>query len=330
MRVVVAVCRNELGEVLLAQRAAKAHLGGTWEFPGGKVEAGESDGAALVRELYEEIGLDLARSSAAALFQPLLTRQFNYPDRSITIAAYTLALSAAQYAQVHGREGQALRWEKPEAIALLPTPAANAPLIAALRWPSCWHISPNFAFSACDVANERAVLDWVAERCALSGVSHGLVLRLPQWPLAAYVALAKQALALTEAIGLPLLLHGDVRACAELGAFGFHASASQAAQWQQHALSKTDVLPTGYCLAVATHDADELALAQAVAADWAWLSPVLPTPSHPDAAGLGWAVWAALAQATTLPVYALGGLSPSLVSQARSHGGVGVAGISGF
>ena len=81
---------------------------------------------------------------------------------------------------------------------------------------------------------------------------------------------------------------------------------------------------------MATHDADELALALAVAADWAWLSPVLPTPSHPDAAGLGWPAWAALAQATTLPVYALGGLRQSQVAQARSHGGVGVAGISGF
>lgn len=327
MRVVVAVCCNELGEVLLAQRAAKAHLGGTWEFPGGKVETGESDEAALARELREEVGLDLS-SSITALFQPLLTRQFNYPDRSLTIVAYTLALNAAQCALLQGCEGQTLRWEKPEAITLLPTPAANAPLIAALCWPSCWHITSDFNFN--DSASERAVLAWVTERCTLSGISHGLVLRLPQWPLAAYVELAKRALALTEAVGLPLLLHGDVRACASVGAFGFHASSSQALQWQQQALSKTDVLPTGYCLAVATHDADELALAQAVAADWAWLSPVLPTPSHPAAAGLGWLAWAALAQATTLPVYALGGLDQSQVSQARSHGGVGVAGISGF
>lgn len=327
MRVVVAVCRNELGEILLAQRAAKAHLGGTWEFPGGKVEVGESDVAALARELQEEIGLDLPRS-AAALFQPMLTRQFNYPDRSLTIVAYTLALNAAQCALLQGREGQELRWEKPEAIALLPTPAANAPLIAALSWPSCWHITPNIAFN--DAVSERFVLDWVAERCVLSEVSHGLVLRLPQWPIAAYVVLAKRALALTEAVGLPLVLHGDVRACAEIDAFGFHASAVQALQWQQQGLRKADVLPTGYCLAVATHDADELALAQAVAADWAWLSPVSPTPSHPDVASLGWAAWAALAQATTLPVYALGGLSQSQVAQARGYGGVGVAGISGF
>lgn len=327
MRVVVAVCRNELGEVLLAQRAAKAHLGGTWEFPGGKVEVGESDEAALARELREEIGLDLS-SSAAVLLQPLLTRQFSYPDRSLTIVAYTLALSAAKCASLQSCEAQALRWEKPDAIALLPTPAANAPLIAALRWPSCWHITPSFAFHGS--SSERMVLDWVTERCELSGESHGLVLRLPQWPLAAYVELAKRALVLTEAVGLPLLLHGDVRACAAVTAFGFHASSSQALQWQQQGLGKTNVLPIGYCLAVATHDADELALAQAVAADWAWLSPVLPTPSHPDAIGLGWPAWAALVQATTLPVYALGGLSQSHAAQARRHGGVGVAGISGF
>lgn len=348
MRIVVAVCCNERGEVLLAQRAASAHLGGTWEFPGGKVELGESDQATLVRELREELGLDVSHCAAVdagapstlvsspSAFSALLTRQFDYPDRTLVIQAYTLSLTAAQCAHVQGCEGQLLRWMAPEAMSSLPTPAANAPLIASLRWPACWHITAD------TVSAEQAVLDWVAERCqrySRAGVDqgaeyrapqHGLVLRLPHWPLAAYRALAKRVLALTEAAGLPLLLHGDVRACEQIAAFGFHASALQAAQWQQQGLSKVDVLPAHLCLAVATHGADELALAEAVAADWAWLSPVLATPSHPDAKALGWSAWAALVQKTKLPVYALGGVEPSMVSQARAHGGIGVAGISGF
>ncbi|MEO6699013.1 MAG: Nudix family hydrolase [Paraperlucidibaca sp.] len=340
MRVVVAVCCNEHGEVLLAQRAAIAHLGGTWEFPGGKVEAGESDDAALARELREELGLEID-SFPFAICSPLLTRQFDYPDRSVVIQAYFLRLSAAQCALVHGREGQLLRWVQPEAMSSLATPAANAPLIAALRWPACWHISADFDASRPNSA-EQAVLDWVTERCRLKSTAelahgadylapkHGLVLRLPQWSLAAYSALAKRVLALTEAAGMPLLLHGDVRVCDEVAAFGFHASSKQAAQWQQQGLRKADVLPVSFCLAIAAHSADELALAEAVAADWAWLSPVLPTTSHPQASGLGWSAWAALVQKTKLPVYALGGLEATMVSQARAHGGIGVAGISGF
>lgn len=321
MRVVVAVCRNSQGEVLLAQRAAHAHLGGTWEFPGGKVEPGETDADALVRELREELGLVL---EAGARASALLTRSFSYPDRTLTIQAYELVLTPEQCASLHGAEGQALRWLSAEAISSVATPPANAPLIAALRWPAYWHISP-------PTTDADAVLAWLAARCQRFGHgSHGLVLRLPGWPLADYVALAQQALSVTAAAGLPVLLHGDVRVCSAVAAFGFHASAMQALHWQQQGLRKCDVLPTGYHLAVASHSAEELACAEAVMADWAWLSPVLATPSHPRAAGLGWPAWAALVQNTSLPVYALGGMDATLLPTARAQGGVGIAGISGF
>lgn len=349
MRVVVAVCRNAQGEILLAQRAATAHLGGMWEFPGGKVASGESDEQALTRELHEEIGLSAVLGDMALPLMPLLARQFSYPERTLTIQAYTLWLNATQCAQIHGAEGQVLRWVRPETMTSLPTPAANAPLIAALRWPAYWHFSP-------DTTDAEHVLAWLVVRCqqlpsvvlpyaaevdaslsavarthALNGLlRHGVVLRLPQLPLADYLALAQQALTLTTAAGLPLLLHGNVRACAELAAFGFHASAQQAIRWQQQGVRKADVLPRDYHLAVAAHTADELATAAALDADWAWLSPVLPTPSHPEAAGLGWTQWAALAAASALPMYALGGLDASMLETARAHGGVGVAGISGF
>lgn len=315
MRVVVALCRNAQGEYLLAQRVANAHLAGTWEFPGGKVEVGESDADALARELDEELGVTCDHMEA------LLTRHFDYPDRSITLQAYTVLLSPDACARVIGREGQALQWLRPEAMASLATPAANAPLIAALRWPPCWAISPE--------ASAAAVLDWAATRCQ-AATDVGLVLRLPHWPLAEYIALARSVAALCQRAGVPLLLHGDVRVCEQVAADGFHASSQQATTWQAQGLKKRDVLPATYALAVAAHSADELRCAEQVMADWAWLSPVQATQSHPEANGLGWVAWAALVQCTSLPVYGLGGLTPAAVHQARAHGGVGVAGIRGF
>ena len=81
---------------------------------------------------------------------------------------------------------------------------------------------------------------------------------------------------------------------------------------------------------MAAHDAAELAVARALAADCAWLSPVLATGSHPGQSGLGWSAWADLVSSAGLPVYALGGMTPACFEQARLAGGQGVAGISGF
>lgn len=336
MRVVVAVCVNASGEVLLAQRAATAHLGGTWEFPGGKADDEETDAQALARELAEELGLNLCAQTLSARVIKLLQRQFDYPDRQVSIGAYVLSLTANEVAAVHGREGQVVRWVHPDAIDALVTPAANAPLIAALRWPAAWHICPDLTDSATD---QQALLRWLALRCAGAAehladqsmsTSRGVVLRLPRWPVAPYITLARQVLTICQAADVPLLLHGHVEACQAMAAFGFHARQSQAAQWQQQGLRKAEILPTDYRLAVACHSADELGVAEAVAADWAWLSPVLATPSHPEQIGLGWPAWAALVQHVKLPVYALGGLQPDMAAMARAYGGVGVAGISGF
>ncbi|MEF8834460.1 MAG: thiamine phosphate synthase, partial [Halofilum sp. (in: g-proteobacteria)] len=83
-------------------------------------------------------------------------------------------------------------------------------------------------------------------------------------------------------------------------------------------------------LGCSCHDERELAAAEAVGADLAVLGPVAPTPSHPEAAGMGWARFADHAATTTLPLYALGGVGLQDLDQARAVGAVGVAGIRGL
>ncbi len=114
------------GRVLLAQRPEGKSLAGLWEFPGGKVEAGETPEVALIRELKEELGIDTWSSCLA----PLTFASHSYPDFHLL-----MPLFACRRWQgiAQGREGQRLAWVKPTALREYPMPPADLPLIPILR-----------------------------------------------------------------------------------------------------------------------------------------------------------------------------------------------------
>jgi len=112
------------GRVLLARRPPGSHLEGVWEFPGGRIEAGESPVAAARRELREETGLVGGR------LQRLAVTRHDYPDRQIEFWAYLLT---GVKGTPEPRAATALRWKTPKAIDLAEMPAANEPLLAALK-----------------------------------------------------------------------------------------------------------------------------------------------------------------------------------------------------
>jgi 8-oxo-dGTP diphosphatase len=114
------------GRVLLAQRPQGKSLAGLWEFPGGKVEQGESPEMALVRELKEELGIDTWKSCLA----PLTFASHSYEDFHLL-----MPLFACRKWQgiAKGCEGQALAWVKPQNLRDYPMPPADLPLIPILR-----------------------------------------------------------------------------------------------------------------------------------------------------------------------------------------------------
>lgn len=124
IHVVAAALVNGDGQVLLAQRPEGKSLAGLWEFPGGKLEPGESPEAALARELDEELGI------TAPQLEPFTFVSFAYPEFHLVMLLYWCRGWAG--APV-GRDGQALRWETPAAMAGLPMPPADLPLVAALQ-----------------------------------------------------------------------------------------------------------------------------------------------------------------------------------------------------
>jgi|TARA_R110000787_G_scaffold46657_1_gene113316 8-oxo-dGTP diphosphatase len=114
------------GRVLLAQRPPGKPMAGLWEFPGGKVEAGETPEAALIRELHEELGIDTWASCLA----PLTFASHAYEDFHLLMPLFACR---KWQGTPQSNEGQALKWVRPNALKDYPMPAADIPLISILR-----------------------------------------------------------------------------------------------------------------------------------------------------------------------------------------------------
>ena len=123
IHVAVGIIRNIQGEVLIALRDQKKHQGGLWEFPGGKVEAGESVIEALKRELHEELGLELISSS------PLLEVEHNYGDKLVRLDVWEVENFQGT---ASGMEGQPIKWVGLEELQNYQFPAANIEIVSFL------------------------------------------------------------------------------------------------------------------------------------------------------------------------------------------------------
>ncbi|MEE8248096.1 MAG: (deoxy)nucleoside triphosphate pyrophosphohydrolase [Alphaproteobacteria bacterium] len=114
------------GRVLLARRPEGKAMAGLWEFPGGKVAAGETPEAALIRELAEELGIDVTESCLA----PFAFASHDYEDFHLLMPLYVCRVWEGR---VRPREGQELKWLRPNAMCDYPMPPADEPLVALLR-----------------------------------------------------------------------------------------------------------------------------------------------------------------------------------------------------
>jgi 8-oxo-dGTP diphosphatase len=305
IHVVAGVIRDAAGRVLVAERPAGRHLAGFWEFPGGKSDPGETPLDALRRELAEELGIEVQSA------EPLIAVPWTYPEKEIVLDAW---LVTAFTGEAHAREHAALRWVDPAALATLPMPPADAPIVTALRLPDRYLITPPLAATARD-----ELLDGI-ERACRAGIRL-IQLRQPAWTSREVESAAIDARAICSRHGAALLVNGDVAMATRSDSDGVHVPARIARTLDARPL------PSHRWFAVSCHDEAELAHAARIGADFVTLAPVAPTPSHPDATPLGWARFAALAAASPLPVYGLGGLAVADIATARRNGGQGVAAI---
>jgi len=308
VHVVAGVVKDSAGRVLVAQRPAGKHLAGYWEFPGGKSDPGEAPFDALRRELTEEIGIEVQSAES------LIAVPWSYPEKRIVLDAWIVSA----YAGVpHAREDQPLRWVDIDELAHLPMPAADAPIIRALRLPDRYLITPPLASGS-----TARLLDGIERACS-AGIRL-IQLRLPEWTREEIVAAAPQVRAICARHDARLLLNADWQTAEHCGMDGVHLPARIASTLDARRIA------ANRWLAVSCHSADELAHAARIGADFAMLAPVAPTPSHADAVPLGWQRFADCVADAALPVYALGGLGADDIRTARSYGAQGVAGIRAF
>jgi 8-oxo-dGTP diphosphatase len=307
IHVAAAAIVDRAGRVLISRRADHLHQGGLWEFPGGKLEPGESAGDALARELQEELGL------RPLAFEPLIRIRHRYSDREVLLDFFRVTRYEGD---AQGLEGQPLRWLKPEEMEADAFPAADRPVISALRLPDLYLITGE------SPADQSRFIDRL--RQALQSGLRMVQLRAHALDDAAYARLLQPALGICRSFGADLLINRPQGCVAWMGlADGIHLTARQ--------LMALDARPQGSGLiGAACHSRAELERAAVLQLDYALLSPVLPTASHPGAAALGWRTFGEWVESANLPVYALGGMQSDLLDQARQAGGQGIAGIGAF
>lgn len=306
VHVVAGVIADARGRILLARRTEGRDLAGLWEFPGGKVDPGETPEQALVRELREELGID-ARVGEAVIVVPQ-----QYPHKRLRLDVRRID---AWTGTVKGLDGQALAWVPPHKLASYAMPDADRPVVAALRDPDRYLITPepgdddtrwlSALRKAFDAGARRAQLRAPATAASEPG----------RWR-----TLVERAASHAHDAGVDLLINSDIALASSLG-IGVHLRASQL-----RTLSSRP-LPLAQRVIASCHDLEELRLAQALGCDAAVLGPVLATASHPGVSGLGWQAFVDMREQVALPIYAIGGMRRGDIGLARSHGAQGIAAI---
>jgi 8-oxo-dGTP diphosphatase len=316
VHVAVGVISNALGDIFIAKRADHLHQGGLWEFPGGKVEAGETVTDALARELREELAIDVLQTS------PLIQIRHDYGDKAVLLDVHRVASFVGEPI---GAEGQLVRWVPVNELSCYQFPAANIPIIKAIELPTAWAITGSFSSPADFIARFRPLL---------ATPTLGVIVRIPGFSVSSYQPLLQDILQCVDG-SLSLVLNTSVeefeRAAKAFpsAAFGIHINRHQLRIYADKGLPES-VRKTARVIGVSCHDENELAMASRIGADYAFLSPVLATGSHPEAIPLGWRVFSVWVEKMNIPVYALGGVKPSDIAFAQQQGAQGIAAISAF
>lgn len=300
VEVAVGVLVRSDGAVLFGQRLAGKPYAGWWEFPGGKLEAGETVTQALARELHEELGIDIAGTS------PWVVREHVYPHAHVRLHFHRVE---DWRGEPRSREGQALRWLKPDSIDAAPLLPAAIRVVGWLRLP------PVHAISAASEIGDAPFLAALDARLRAGATM--VQLREPGMDAARFDALFREVRACCERHGARLLVNSAHPASYWQAAGGVHLRAAD--------LMRLERRPDLRWVGASCHDEAELARACAIEADYVLLGPVRATASHPGQPGIGWQRFSEIAASTSVPVYALGGLADRDGPQARRAGAHGVA-----
>ena len=316
-QVAVAVIVNENDEICISLRQKDAHQGGLWEFPGGKIEPGETVEAALKREIKEELDLDIEAS------RPLIRISHDYADKSVCLQVHKVL---SYKGMASGLEGQQVRWLPLAKLSGYNFPEANKAIIKALSLPDKYCITGQFhddrdfseKLTAALVSGIRLVQLRLKQDDSTDIVRAEKIIKLAadistQYDARLMLNLPQCFLEQVDLTTVPLN--------------GFHLDSRNLKNFASGSMPTS--MRSGL-LSASCHDRDELELAIKLKADFVVLSPVQKTASHPELPAMGWKKFARLIEGISIPVYALGGVSEHDLETAWHHGAQGVSAIRAF
>ncbi len=313
LHVAVGIIRNNKNQVLLSRRPSNVSQANLWEFPGGKLEPGETVREALSRELNEELALTVKSA------KPLIKIYHNYEEHSVLLDVWEIDLWSSGLLDNNaqqGWEGQKIEWADPPSLCARDFPAANKAVIKAVQLPDFYLICPD---------PEESYKDYIKkfETCISAGI---LLFQLRFNGEAQYVrhaTLITKLLELCKDSHSRLLINAPPDYAVKIGAHGIHLNSTRLLQFHERPLDKN------FLVSASCHNSTELENACKIDADFSVLSPVNETSSHESRQTLGWDKFKDLVESANIPIYALGGMQAEDMKKFHRFGAQGIAVLSG-
>ena len=316
-------------QYLLGFRHANQHQGNRYEFVGGKIEPNETPTQGLIREVHEEIGLDIAQNTAVKMG----VIRHDYADKTVALHVFKIQVSQAQFDGLQegkGKEGQAVTWVPQSDLVAnqYPLPDANARILEWLKLPSAIYITqPLDSFVSVDKwvdfysqklpqSAHCYLRPQTSDENATAMIDGLITMRADITPIIQYATLACFLERLPEQLDAWLkngMVHLNHRQLVTLDFLNLSKNCRYFASCHdQHSLSRLNTLATSHTVM------------------GCFLSPVKATPTHPEtfqSGGMGWQAFSELAKLSDVPIFALGGVGQADLATAYEHGAMGIAGI---
>ena len=304
IEVAAAVIERPDGGFLLAQRPEGKVYAGWWEFPGGKVEAGEDGLMALTRELREELAIEVTEA------YPWITRTHVYEHGRVRLHFFRVT---RWLGEPIGQERQRFEWQQLPALTAAPVLPANGPILKALGLPLVMGVTQALQVGSAVFLQQ---LD-----AALAAGLRLVQLREHGMAELELTGLGRAVVEQARRYGAIVVVNGPSALAEAVGADGVHLQAAQ--------LSETRRRPDVEWVGASCHTPAELARACELDIDYVVIGPVAQTPTHPGRQGIGWDGFMTLSRGLPMPAYAIGSMTIEDLHQARLSGAHGVAMIRG-
>lgn len=286
-------------KVLLGKRPKTKPWAGWWEFPGGKINSGETANDALIRELKEELGITVTSS------EPWMIRTHHFNNQPIRLHFFKInSWKKSPIALEHDE----LKWVEIESPKVEPLLPANQMIFQSLQLPSIYAITNMTEFHG----NFFSLLERkIKSEINLIQIRERL---LDQNELEIF---SKKVLHLARQHKIKVLINANLELAKKIKADGVHLNSKQ--------IYENITIPEEMIIGASCHSIEDLKQAEARKYNFALLSPVKKTLTHPSIDPMGWKSFQEIINQVQIPVYALGGMACSDIPNAFESGAVGIA-----